>query len=238
MRILTVISNYNEEREIKNCLDNFKSHSSISSDLLVIDNSSTDCSLEIIKNENVNFLAHPVNTGGSRGVIKTAFLYSYLNSYDIYCHIDGDNQHNARDLLKLVDPIINDEADIVMGSRFLDKKGFQSLFFRRIGIRVFSKLVSKLTGQEITDITSGFRAYNKRAIEFFAKKYKHEIEPCVQMFMVASYAGLTLKEVPVYMKPRLTGKSEFNFLNSLKFPFYGIISIIGTMLQKNTIKDT
>ncbi|MCS7337454.1 MAG: glycosyltransferase family 2 protein [Verrucomicrobiae bacterium] len=236
MRIVTVISNYNEQGAIEATIRDFRENATIVSDLIVIDNCSTDASLELVKKAGVNYLRHPVNTGGSAGVIKTALLYADMFGYDVYCHMDGDNQHNAAELAKLVQPIAAGEADIVIGSRFIKREGFQSLPVRRVGIFIFSRLVSALTGQKITDLTSGFRAYNKRAIHFFARKFKHEFEACVQMLMVAAYAGLRIREVPVIMNPRLTGRSEFNLVNSIKFPIFGLVSIAGTMLQRNTIK--
>lgn len=237
MKILTVISNYNEQGAVGDVITAFRETSPVDSDLLVIDNCSSDRSIDIIKQHGAAYLEHPVNSGGSAGVIKTALLYAYLNNYDVYCHMDGDNQHNADELAKLVKPIEDGVADIVIGSRFIKFEGFQSLPIRRQGISFFSKLFSRITGQPITDITSGFRAYNKKAISFFAGQYKHELEACVQMLLVASYAGLSIKEVPVVMKPRRTGKSEINYINGMKFPIYGMISIVGVLLQKKTIKD-
>ncbi len=233
MKILTVISNYNEEKNIKATIEDIRNNSTINSDILVIDNSSTDRSLEIIKELGVDYLEHPVNTGGSAGVIKTALAYSMYHDYDIYCHMDGDNQHFASELDKLVNIIIEDPSvDIVIGSRFIEKKGFQSYFFRRQGIFLFSKIISLLTKTKLTDITSGFRAYNKKTIEIFSKKHKHELEACVQMLLLASYNGLKLRETSVKMKPRMAGKSEFNFINAIKFPIYSSINLIGTLTQK------
>lgn len=236
-RIITIISNYNEEKSIKLCIDDFKKNSTITSDFLVIDNASTDKSVAIVLDNGVKCLSHPVNTGGSVGVIKTALLYAQLNDYDIYCHLDGDGQHNAQELIKLIEPITAGKADIVIGSRFLGREGFQSFFLRRIGIFFFSWLISRITGQKITDLTSGFRAYNKKAITFFAQKYKHEFEPCIQMVLVAHYAGLTIGEVPTVMNSRIAGCSEFSLIKALKFPFVGLISVIGTRLQKETIRS-
>ena len=237
MKILTVISNFNEENEIINTINDFKKNSTIESDLLVIDNCSQDNTITLIKRSGIEYLQHSVNTGGGAGVIKTAFLYAYLNNYDIYCHMDGDNQHDSSYFNKLIEPILKGESDMVIGSRFIDKKGFQSHFFRRLGIKSFSKILSILTKNKLTDITSGFRAFNRKAITFFGKQYKHEFEVVVQMIMISYFAGLKVKEIPVIMKPRLTGKSEINFINGLKFPIYGLISIIGTLFQKNKIKE-
>jgi hypothetical protein len=237
MRILTIISNYNEQDAIEAAIADFQSNAAITSDLLVIDNCSADRSFELVKKSGASYLRHPVNTGGSAGVIKTALLYADLYGYDVYCHMDGDNQHNAGELSKIVQPILDGAADIVIGSRFIKRKGFQSLPVRRLGIRAFSWLASGLGGQKITDLTSGFRAYDRRAITFFARQYKHEFDACVQMLMIAAYAGLTIKEVPVVMNPRMTGKSEFNFTNSVKFPIFGAVSIVGTMLQRKKIRE-
>ena len=92
-------------------------------------------------------------------------------------------------------------------------------------------MMSWVTKRPYTDITSGFRAYNRKAIEFFALRFKQEIDTIVQLELVMHYAGLKGKDVPVLMRPRETGKSEINFTNALKFPFYNIISLIGTVIQ-------
>lgn len=232
MRILTVISNYNEERAIGKTIADVLNNSPIKSDILIIDNCSTDNSISVIKEHGVDYVRHPVNTGGSAGVIKTAFAYAYYHNYDIYCHMDGDNQHMATELHKIVQPILDNEADVVTGSRFIDKKGFQSSFARRQGIIIFSKLISMVTKSKFTDITSGFRAYNHKAIKFFATQFKQEIETITQLELVMYYGGLKSKDVSVLMKPRTSGKSEINFTNAVKFPIYNFIGFIGTILQK------
>lgn len=232
MKILLVVSNYNEEMAIQDTIDDIRKNSSIQADILVIDNCSTDRSLEIIKELNVDYLHHPVNTGGSAGVIKTAFKYAHYHNYDIYCHMDGDNQHVASELHKIVNPLLeNSSIDVVTGSRFFDKEGFQSTFIRRMGIILFSKLISFVTKTKFTDITSGFRAYNKKAIEFYATKFQQEIETITQMELRMYYASLKCVDVGVKMRPRFTGKSEVNMKYALKFPVYNFISYIGTIIQ-------
>lgn len=232
MKILTVISNFNEEGAILDTIKDIKENSSIDTDILVIDNCSKDSSLELIKAANVDYLIHPVNSGGSLGVIKTAFSYAHYHGYDIYCHMDGDNQHKASELAKIVQPILENRADVITGSRFIEKKGFQSSFLRRIGIHLFSFLLSIITKRRYTDITSGFRAYNKKTIAYFGKSFKQEIETVIQLELVMHYAGLRGMDVPVQMRPRVTGKSEINFANALKFPVYNLISFVGTIVQR------
>ncbi len=232
MKIITIISNYNEKGAIRDTVIDITNNSTISTDVIVIDNCSSDNSLQIIKSTGIEYLKHPINTGGSAGVIKTAFAYAYYHNYDIYCHMDGDNQHKASELIKIIQPILNNEADVVTGSRFVENKGFQSSFFRRQGIILFSKLLSIITKRKFTDITSGFRAYNKKAIIYFGKNFKQEIETITQLELVMHYAGLKGVDVPVIMQPRNSGKSEVNLSYAIKFLIYNFISFIGTLVQK------
>ena len=159
--------------------------------------------------------------------------YANFHNYDVYCHMDGDNQHSASQLNLILNPILENDADIVIGSRFIKKEGFQSSFTRRLGIKIFSNIVSLYAKTKLTDITSGFRAYNKKAITFFSRNYKHEIEASVQMLLLASFKNLKIIEVPITMKPTSKGKSEINLINAVKFPIYATISLIGTLLQKH-----
>ena len=231
-KILLVVSNYNEEGAILDTIENIKSSSSIKADILIIDNSSTDKSIDLIKKTGIDYLLHSTNTGSSGGVIKTAFAYAHYHDYDIYCHMDGDNQHKSSELDKLIKPLIANEADVVTGSRFIEKQGFQSSFLRRMGITLFSKLISMVTKRKFTDITSGFRAYNKKAITYFARNFKQEIETITQMELIMFFAGLRTKDVPVTMQARTTGKSGINAYQAIKFPIYNFISFFGTIVQK------
>jgi glycosyltransferase involved in cell wall biosynthesis len=232
MKILLVVSNFNEENAILDTLQDIKDNATIDCDVLVIDNSSTDNSVNLIKTSGVDYLLHPVNTGGSAGVIKTAFKYAYYYNYDIYCHMDGDNQHYASELGKIVSPLLeNRGVDVVTGSRYITNEGFQSTWSRRLGIYLFSWLLSRITRNEYTDITSGFRAYNRKAIELFAKKITKEIETITQLELWMHFAGLKSIDVAVRMRSRTSGKSEINFKNAIKFPISNLISLIGTLIQ-------
>lgn len=236
MRIILIVSNYNEEKAIINTLNDIRSNASVSCDVLVVDNCSTDESVKLIRDAGADYIRHPVNTGGSAGVIKTAFTYAYYHNYDIYCHMDGDNQHMAAELQKIVNPLVLGTADVVTGSRFIAREGFQSSRSRRLGIYIFSWLLSLFTGRRYTDITSGFRAYNRRAIEFFAKRFKQEIETVTQLELAMHYGGLTGVEVAVTMRPRTSGKSEINMINAIKFPVFNIISLLGTLIQMRKLR--
>lgn len=235
MKILVSVIAYNEEKNIESTLRDLIEHN-IGYDIIVIDNGSYDNTAKFCKDMGINVISHCINSGGSGGTATTYFMYAYLKQYDILCQFDGDGQHVASEIPKIINPIQNHEADYIIGSRFITEQGFQSYFFRRLGINLFSYLDSKLIGTKITDATSGFRAYNKKVISFFATYYKHEIYDSNQLLLMSSFSGFKIKEVPVIMNERRFGKSEFNIFNSITFPFKGIINIIGCYLQKNIVK--
>lgn len=231
MKILIAVIAYNEEanlrKTLKDLIDNDFGY-----DIVVIDNGSSDKTAEVAKEFGVYVVSHCINSGSSMGTVMTYFLYAKKFNYDILCQFDGDGQHIASELKKIIQPIIEEKADYVIGSRFIDKKGYQSLFLRRIGIGLFSKIVSFVVGYKITDVTSGFRAYNKKVFGFFASKYRHELYDTSQLLLISHYSGSKITEIPVEMKERVHGKSEFNIMRSIIYPIHGLITIIGCILQK------
>lgn len=236
MKILVAIIAYNEEKNIESVIKELLSLK-YDVDLILIDNSSTDKTCQLAESLGVNFISHCINTGGAMGTVTSYFAYASKNNYDVVCQFDGDGQHIATELEKIIEPITTDKADYVIGSRFLTKRGFQSYFFRRVGIKLFSVCNSAIINKKITDSTSGFRAYGKNVIDFFGKKWKHEIHDVNQLLLLSSFWGARIEEVPVEMRARIYGKSEYNLINSISFPVKGIINILGCLLQRNQIID-
>jgi len=236
MKILIAVICYNEEKNIARAILDLQEHN-FGYDIVLIDNGSSDETVNIARRMGVPIISHCINTGSGAGTDKSYFLYAHQNDYDIVCQFDGDGQHKAEYLLQLITPIIEDEADFVIGSRFIDKIGFQSSGIRRIGIKLFSRIVSVITGLKITDITSGFKAFNRKAIELFSRHHKHELYDNSQVLLICHYAGLRIIEVPTVMQERLYGKSEYNLYNSITFPIKALISILGTILQKSNFRE-
>ena len=234
-RVLVAIIAYNEEQNIRSTIQDLID-AGLGYDIVLVDNGSSDKTVEIAKEMNIPAVSHFINSGSSAGTVMTYFNYAYRYNYDVMCQFDGDGQHIASELPKIVDPVLNDEADYVIGSRFITKEGFQSYAFRRAGIRLFSFINSRIIGQKVTDITSGARAYDRKVIEFFAKKYRHEVYDTNQLLLLSHFAGARIKEVPVVMKEREHGTSEFNIYNALAFPAICLINIVGTLLQRTNIK--
>jgi glycosyltransferase involved in cell wall biosynthesis len=236
MKILISVISYNEEANIEATLRDLLDHN-FGYDVVVIDNGSNDRSREICKRLGVRVVCHCVNTGSSVSTLLSYFTYAWAESYDILCQFDGDGQHSAIELPKIIAPIESGKADCVIGSRFIEKTGFQSTAVRRIGIRLFSRLFSAITGRKVTDITSGFRAYGPQVIEFFGHTYRDPIYDSMNQFLlVAHFAGLRIAEVAITMRPREFGKSEFDAVKAISFPIKGIMTIIACLLQRHRIR--
>ena len=184
-----------QEKNIKNTLIDVR-NKNFGYDIILIDNGSDDNTVKIANEMGVEVISHCINSGSSAGTLMTYFLYAYKNDYDILCQFDGDGQHIASELPKIIEPIQNDEADYVIGSRFLQKEGFQSYLFRRMGIKLFSYFDSRIIGTKITDVTSGFRAYNRKALE----KINFELDSyaiCTEILKEAKENNLKVEEIPI-----------------------------------------
>lgn len=182
--------------------------------LLIVNDASTDHSAEIIRkiaetNERVVLLDLPVNLGIG-GAVQTAFRYAVRNGFDYAVKVDGDGQHPVDQIGKLLAPLKEGKADMVIGSRFLEKEGFQSTFCRRIGIHFFRILNSLIIGQTITDNTSGFRAYNRAAMLFAEKYYPSFDYPEPEEVVLMAKNHFKMQEVPTLMACRQGGVSSIS----------------------------
>ncbi len=214
MKILAIIPALNEENTI---YDVIKSIEKIQYkvDILVINDGSTDDTANEVKRTRAALINHPWNIGIG-GTVQTGYLYALKNNYDIAIQIDGDGQHDPRYIPQMVDCINNGDADIVIGSRYVEKTYYQSNRSRRIGSIFFSKLVSFLTKSPFYDTTSGFRAANRRAIALFTNYYPTDY-PEVEAIVYASSRAIKIKEISVEMNRRYYGKSSITFLKSIYY---------------------
>lgn len=212
MRILVIVPAYNEEGNLGPLLLKLREHDI---DIVVINDCSTDKTIEICKQHSVEFIDLPNNLGIG-GAVQTGYQFAANNNYDIAIQIDGDGQHNPEYIPNIIEPIIAQKADLVIGSRYISKEGFQSSFVRRIGIRHFSHLIKLLLKQTITDPTSGFRACNKSLIHFFAKKYPSDYpEPETIVTLLRNKRRVI--EVPVIMNSRENGESSINKIKAVYY---------------------
>lgn len=223
MKILVIIPAYNEEKNIINVVNKIE-ELDIDVDYLVINDCSTDGTLDVLRNNRMHYLSLPVNLGIGGGV-QTGYRYAVEHDYDIAIQHDGDGQHDPKYFNDVIEPILSGEADIVIGSRFIEKQGFQSSALRRFGISFLSKLIQRVCGVKIKDVTSGYRAVNKKYISFYAKDYPSDY-PEPEAIVSASLRGAKIKEVPVIMNERQNGVSSINYSKSIYYMIKVSISII------------
>ena len=178
----------------------------------------------ILKKRGYNHINCPINLGIG-GAIQTGYRYARENDYEIAVQIDGDGQHDPAYIGQIIDPILKGEADYVIGSRFVNKEGFQSSFTRRMGIRFLSGLITVLCFRRIKDVTSGFRAVNRFFIEVFADSYPIDY-PEPEAILDAVMRRKRILELPVVMRERETGQSSINFNKSIYYMIKVTLDII------------
>ena len=229
-KILIIIPAYNESGNIARTISEVKGVS-FPVDILVVDDGSTDTTSLEARQAEAPVVSLPFNLGIG-GAVQTGFQYAVQNAYDVAVQVDGDGQHDVRYLEKLLSPVIQGQADVAVGSRFIQPfLGYRSSFVRRIGIHFFAHLISALTRYQVTDPTSGFRAYNKKAMKAFAQNYPHDF-PEPESIVMARRMGFKLIEVPVEMRKRLAGHSSIRYLKTLYYMIKVTFAILLGMLKK------
>ena len=225
MKIILIIPAYNEEENILRVCNTIKEYNK-EIDYVVINDGSKDNTLKILQENKLNHV-NLIQNLGIGGAVQTGYKYAYQNGYDIAIQFDGDGQHDINYVPNICKPILDGQADMVIGTRYLDKKEseFQSTFMRRLGGSIISFFIKLFTGTKITDPTSGFRAVNKEIIEEFAKEYPTEY-PEPESTVKLLIDGYTVKEVPVSMNERIGGKSSIRFFKTVDYMSKVVLAII------------
>lgn len=234
-KILLIIPAYNEEDCILKTYKNIEKcnrDNKFKYDLIVINDGSTDNTLKILKENNIPHvnLIHNLGIGGA---VQTGYKYAYENNYDIAVQFDGDGQHDINYVKNIINPIIKKECDFVIGSRYIDKSisKFQSTKARQIGISIISKVIKLATGTKVLDTTSGFRACNKEIIKEFSNYYPSEYpEPITTTELLRK--NYKLKEIPVSMNERKSGKSSIHSWKNVYYMINVCLSVIIVGLRR------
>ena len=216
MKTLVIIPCYNEEESIVRVVNNLKNHAP-QTDYIIINDCSTDSTEKILKENRFNYINNPINLGIGGGV-QAGYIYAKQYGYDIAVQMDGDGQHDPAYLKDIVAPVEDGSLDMAIGSRFITNEGFQTSFMRRFGINIISALIFVLTGKRIKDTTSGFRACNKKLIDFFASNYADDF-PEPEAIVSCLVNGWKVGEIAVVMEERQGGVSS---IRSLKSAYYMI----------------
>ena len=220
MKILLIIPAYNEEENILRVIkkiNDYNSKNDFKLDYIVINDGSKDNTLKILKENNINHI-NLINNLGIGGAVQTGYKYALENNYDIAVQFDGDGQHDINYVKKICEPIINGEANMCIGSRYLDKKSssFQSTFMRRLGKNIISFLIKILCKKRITDPTSGFRAADKDIIKLFSYDYPVDY-PEPESTVNILKKNFKVVEKTVSMNERIGGKSSIRALKSIDY---------------------
>ena len=226
--ILVIIPAYNEEetiqRVVDNLIENYPQY-----DYVVINDCSKDGTREILRQNGYNYLDLPINLGIGGGV-QSGYKYALEGGYRIAIQMDGDGQHDPASFQTGIELIRNGEADVVVGSRFINKEGFQSNAMRRLGISFLSALIRLVCGCRVKDVTSGYRIVNEKFIRIYAAEYTQDYPEPEAILTARMHRGV-VTEIPVVMNERTGGTSSINVVKSV---YYMIKVSIAILLFKVT----
>lgn len=223
MKSVVIIPAYNEQDCILETVQEVR-RKAPEFDCLVINDHSTDRTEEILEQNGIPHVTLPVNLGIG-GAVQTGYRYAFFYGYDSAVQLDADGQHDPEYLSKMAETMKETGSDMVIASRFIDKKGFQSTFTRRIGIRYFTWLIDKVTGIRITDPTSGLRLVNRKVMKLFVDSYPIDY-PEPETTTIAIKKGMKVKEIPVIMRERQGGVSSINIKRSVYYMIKVSIAIL------------
>lgn len=231
-KVLIIIPAFNEEKNIKNTYDsiiNYNKKNKANYDVMVINDGSYDKTQDILRKNNIPHISLITNLGIG-GAVQTGYKYALENNYDIAIQFDGDGQHDINYVKKVIQPIIEEKAAMVIGSRFIDMNtsNFKSSGLRRVGIKLISHFIKLKTGKRIFDTTSGFRAIDKNLLYLFTQIYPQEYPEPIST-VNALIRGYKVEEVGVNMKERNGGKSS---IRTWKNAYYMVNVLLTILLMK------
>jgi len=233
LRVVAIVPALNEEHTIARVIDELRAFDS-RIDIVVVDDGSVDLTADVAAAKGAHVLRLPFNLGIG-GAVQTGFRFAFERGYDLAVRIDGDGQHEPAQLPRILEPVLRDEVDVAVGSRFAGgKDGYRSSRSRRVGIRILAGVVSKIVGQTVTDTTSGFQAVNRRGIALFARDYPHDY-PEVEATVMVFRHRLRLVEVPVTMRERGGGRSSITALRSIYYMVKVLLAIFVGLFRRNVV---
>jgi len=228
MKKLIIIPAYNEsaciEQTIRDIMKNAPDF-----DYVIINDCSTDNTREICERNGFNIVNLPINLGIG-GAVQTGYMYAVEYDYDVAVQVDGDGQHDPQFLRTMAEYLETHDTDMVIGSRFIEKEGFQSSALRRFGIVYFTYLIQICTGKKITDPTSGLRMAGKKVIKLFADSYPKDY-PEPESTVAALNHGCKIEEIPVVMRERQGGVSSITFKKSIYYMIKVTLAILMETLR-------
>jgi glycosyltransferase involved in cell wall biosynthesis len=232
LKRIAIVPAYNEEGSVARVIDEIRAFDP-DFEIVVVDDGSADRTAAVAAGHGAHVVRLPFNLGIG-GAVQTGFRYALEHGFRLAVRVDGDGQHDAAQLGVLLGPLLADEADIVVGSRFASGGDgeYRPPIARRAGIRFFAKLVSLLVRQTVTDTTSGFQALNRKGIALFAADYPHDY-PEVEATVMVVKNRLRLVEAPVEMRERAAGQSSIGSLAAVYYMVKVLLALFIGLVRKN-----
>ena len=229
MKKLVIIPAYNEISNIRTTVQDILDHAP-GFDYVIINDCSQDGTMRFCTEQGMNIINLPVNLGIG-GAVQTGYLYAWRNGYDVAVQFDGDGQHDASYLGEMADFLQAQQADMVIGSRYIKKEGFQSSGIRQFGIRYFSALIKLLTGKRVTDPTSGMRMVNRDVMKIYSEDYPVDY-PEPESVVTILRMGKKVSEIPVIMRERQGGVSSISPRKAVYYMIKVTLAILMECLRK------
>lgn len=229
MKKLVIIPAYNEAGNIVKTVTDVVENAP-SFDYVIINDCSKDSTLEICREHGFRVIDLPCNMGIGGGV-QTGYLYAKRHGYDIAVQFDGDGQHNASYLEQMAEKLEREHLDMLIGSRYIAKKGFQSSGARRAGIKYFTGLIKLVTGKKITDPTSGMRMVSRDIICQFAEDYPKDY-PEPESVVTILKQKKHVEEIAVEMNAREEGTSSISMYNAVYYMIKVSLAILIAAIRK------
>ncbi len=226
---MIIIPAYNEEKNIANVISEIRNHRS-DFDIVVINDGSRD-NTRAVAEQMVPVISLPFNLGIG-GAMQTGFKYAQEHGYEIAVQVDGDGQHLPGEIPKLLHTLVAENYDVVIGSRYLENNNYHTPMMRRLGMIIFSFINSRIADKRLTDNTSGFRAYNDRAIKFLAANYPTDY-PEVEAVAVLAMNNFKIAEVPVEMRQRRYGVSSIDALSAIYYMIKVSLALLVNVFRKH-----
>jgi len=235
-KTLVLIPAFNEQENIASVIEQITVLDD-DLDILVVDDGSGDRTADVARLKGAKTVRLSSNMG--YGVaLQTGYKYAFENGYAYLVQLDADGQHDPKYLFRLLQPLKAGEADLVLGSRFLEAKPernpqtYSHGFTKQVGTKLFAWLTTVLVGFRVTDPTSGYKALNKQVIGFLVRDFFPDDYPDADVILICHRAGFTIKEKPVVISKRLNGKSMHRGLKPAYYVFKMLLSIFMTLLRE------